>query len=85
VPIPPQPWRSSEQDGPTLDTYELYQEVVALKTDKDLERIVDIVSRYEISYAHVRDVIEIDLTRCQPDTLRRIHNYVKQVSEPSEK
>jgi hypothetical protein len=85
VPTPPQTWRSSGADAPALDTYAIYQDVIALKTDQDLEKIVDIVSRFETSYAHVKDVIEIDLTRCQPETLQRIHNYIKQVSRTSTK
>jgi hypothetical protein len=73
-------WPPSGQDSPALDTYALYQDLIALKTDKDLEKVVDIVSRYETSYAHVRNVIEIDLTRCQPETLQRISNYIRQAS-----
>jgi hypothetical protein len=84
APVPQAPIQVEEapvDNGPPLDTYSIYQDVLALKTDKDLERIVDIVSRYETSYAHVKDVIEIDLTRVQPGTLRRIHNYVTKVAQ----
>jgi hypothetical protein len=81
LPIVPGSTPFTDSSAPTPDTFSVYQDVVALETDKDLERIVDIVSRYETAYSHTNDVIEIDLTQCQPHTLRLIHNYVKEAKK----
>jgi hypothetical protein len=69
-----------EKPDEELDVYSLYQDVLNLPADRDVEKVVDIVSRYEVMYSHVNDVIEIDLTRCQPYTLRLIRNYVNQAT-----
>ena len=63
-------------DRGDLDVQSIYQDVLALKSDKDMERIVDIVARYELNYSHVHDVIDIDLARCHPYTLRLIKKYI---------
>jgi hypothetical protein len=79
--VPALPYVSQSElktDSP-IDKYSVYQEVIRLKTDAALERVVEIIARYEAAYSHARDVIEIDLSRCRDDTLRRIHNYVRQV------
>ena len=58
------------------DVEELYKRVMDLKTDKDFERIVDIIVSHEPSYSHSENVVEIDLYKCQPYTLKLIKNYV---------
>jgi hypothetical protein len=70
-----------QKQGEEMDVYALYQDVLNLPADRDVEKVVDIVSRYEVMYSHVNDVIEIDLTRCQPYTLKLIRNYVNQATK----
>lgn len=63
-----------------LDVAEIYQGITSLENDKDLEKIVDIISRYETSYSHTNDIINIDLNRCHPYTLRLIQKYITSLS-----
>lgn len=87
-PLPSHPWcfdRKDDLDDKTgLDVTEIYQDVMALENDKHLEKIVDIISRYETAYSHVNDVIDIDLNRCHPYTLRFIKKYITEVKEKNE-
>lgn len=59
------------------DVEELYKKIMDLKTDKDFEKVVDIIVSHEPSYSHTDNVVEIDLYKCQPYTLRLIKNYVE--------
>lgn len=68
-------------DRGDLDVQAIYQDVLSLKSDKELEKIVDIVSRYETIYSHVNDVIDIDLAHCHPYTLRLILKYITESRE----
>jgi hypothetical protein len=79
--IPPQIVMPEAEPKPKVqstDLQDIYRDVMALPSDKDLEKIVDIVSRYELVYSHTRGVIEIDLTKCQPYTLDLIKGYIQQ-------
>jgi hypothetical protein len=68
--------RLESEDSTPLDVKALYQNLMNLQRDEDLERICDIVSRHETKFKHVRRMIQIDLGRCQPYTLRLIQKYI---------
>lgn len=62
--------------GEKADLDQLYKNLLTLKTDKDIEKVVDIIISHEPSYSHSENIVEIDLNRCQPYTLRLIQNYL---------
>ncbi|OHS98105.1 hypothetical protein TRFO_35523 [Tritrichomonas foetus] len=59
-----------------FDLRDLYDDIMRLKTDKDREKVVDIIVAYEVDYTHTNDHIEIDLSSCQPYTLKLIKQFV---------
>ena len=55
---------------------ELYDNIMKLETDKDREKVVDIIISHEPDYLHFNNMIEIDLTKCASYTLKLIKQFV---------
>lgn len=60
----------------SIDIQELYNEMIKMPTDTDLSNIVDIITRYDTKYSHFNNIVEIDLQRCSPFTLKKIKEYI---------
>ncbi|KAK8894349.1 hypothetical protein M9Y10_022784 [Tritrichomonas musculus] len=80
-PVRPSKFQIADQK---IDVEELYKKVIELKTDKDFEKVVDIIVSHEPSYSHSDNIVEIDLYKCQPYTLKLIKNYVDSQNKEEE-
>jgi hypothetical protein len=78
---------AKEMDAATedFDLPGIYKGVMNLKTDKDLEKVVDVVTKYELLYSHVKGVLEIDLTKCQPYTLKLLQDVITRANDKKRK
>lgn len=66
-----------------IDPVEICKQINELPEDGQMSKVIDIITRYEISYQHIRNILEIDLAKCQPNTLQLIKNYLMEVKSNS--
>jgi len=62
-----------------FDLSSMYQKLQILPSDSEVQKVVDIIINYEPSYNHENEVVEFDLSKCQPYTLHLITEYLNKL------
>ena len=78
------PAKISRPQYSAVDPAELLKMIEVLKEDGQVSKVIDIITHYEISYQHIRNVLEIDLAKCSPMTLNLVRDYILKCSNSTE-
>jgi hypothetical protein len=54
----------------------MYDEILNLELDEEVEKVADIISRHETAYRHKDNYVHIDLRQCRPSTLKLLQGYL---------
>jgi hypothetical protein len=74
-PPPPPPCRPAGPSAAHIDVYQLKAMIQRLPKDEDHHDLVRIVRRFEPEFASISGVVELDIKKCRPETLVRIHEF----------
>lgn len=68
-----------------VDVLSLYAKLNTLPSDQNVSSVIDLISRYEAIVPENQDVLDVDMTRFQPYTLRILQEYVDNLNSSETK